>query len=308
MADEINLLSSTPTPTTSVSNSKSMVNNGVITIDSVTIALADGMIGCFSDTDYTSDSTGLLRGESHASNSSPKWSCKIAGKKYIFDNNGHCVDDAAGVETHHLYIVTTDLNTAEGNMTQAMTRAGQVGSKTVSVDSLTVRDHFAMCALEALIHKYNDPIECSTATCKYITDKAYEFANAMMVSSAEARTQYETPGGGGSAGTVDVPEGDLANNTEKLLNNIYKVLEALKSQLGDDGLAIKGFKDDFGASSDFTNTIPTSTTVQGTPSVNVNNSPTVQLAANSQVSVSNMPSQPIEIEGTVSVDNFPQSE
>lgn len=234
MADEnVNTEVSTPDPTTGISNGKSIVHDGVATFIingvSTDVKLKAGQIGCFVGSEYTLEDTGILKDKS------PRpgvmvWGCKIGGVEYTFDNNGHCEIDAENVETHHLYIAASSINVAEGTLVQGMTRSGQLGSKTVSIDSITVRDQFAMTALEALIYKMEDPVECSTATCKYVTDKAYEFANAMMVSSAEARAQYEEPSGGGTPGIVDVPENDLANNTEKLLNNIYKTLDAQKTQ------------------------------------------------------------------------------
>lgn len=226
-------------PTTGVTNSKSIVHDGVATfiIDEVStdVKLKVGMIGCFKDSEYGLDDTGILKDKSPRPGAIA-WGCRIGGIDYTFDNNGHCIDDTVNdehpeLEPHHLYIVASSIEVAEGSMVTGMTRSGVVGAKTVSIDSLTVRDNFAMIALEALIHRMDDPLECSTASCKFVTDKAYEYANAMMISSAEARAQYEDPsGGGGTPGTVDVPEGDLANNTEKLLNNIYKTLDAQKTQ------------------------------------------------------------------------------
>ena len=258
---------------TGVVNTKSIVNNGTIQVyindELKTIPIEAGMVGCFSNSTYKINDTGILKDKSYNSaTNAPKWSCKIGGKEYIFDNNGHCTDDIDGDETHHLYIVASSINVAEGNKVTGMTRAVTEEEKVVSVDSLTVRDNFAIAALQALICKHENPIECSTATCKYISDKAYEFANAMMLSSSEARAQYEEGEGGDSEteGTVDVPTADLANNTEKLLNNIYKVLEAQKTQ----------DQTQFEAGVKISNIDKVK--FDGTPTVEIGNSPNVYVA------------------------------
>lgn len=227
-------------PATEETNSRSIVHNGVatFTIDgtSTDVKLKEGQIGCFSNTDYSIVTTGMLKRTNYLGNYI--WGCSINGIDYIFDNNGHCNLDEVNEshpenETHHLWIVSSSIDIAEGSVVRGSTRAG-VGTKVVSVDSLTVRDQFALVALEALIHKMNDPIGCSNASIRYVTDKAYVFANAMMISSATARVAAgeDTPSTD-SPGTVEVDASTLSNNTEKLLNNIHKAIEASTSKLND---------------------------------------------------------------------------
>lgn len=236
-------------PATGETNTKSIVHDGVATfiIDEVStdVKLQSGQIGCFYDTDYTIATTGVLKSKDNRAGVIA-WSCKIGGVDYTFDNYGHCTLDPINAlnpdaEPHHLWIVASSIDVKEGSNVRGTTRGGMVGTKIVTVDSLTVRDQFAMVALEALIHRMNDPIECSTASVRYITDKAYEYANSMMISSAYARAVAgEEEPSHDSPGTVDVDPDTLSNNTEKLLNNIHKAIEAEKSELHDVATALAG--------------------------------------------------------------------
>lgn len=229
-------------PATGETNTRSIVHNGVatFTIDevSVDVKVKPGQVGCFTDTDYTINTTGIIKDKS-SRGGVPAWGCKIGGVEYTFDNDGHCTIDAVNTnspesEPHHLWIVASSIDVEEGSTVRGTTRGGMVGTKIVKVDSLTPRDTFAIAALEALIHRMDDPIECSTASVRFVTDKAYEFANSMMISSANARAAAgEDEPSGDSPGTVEVDSSTLENNTEKLLNNIHKALEAIKTQEAD---------------------------------------------------------------------------
>jgi hypothetical protein len=227
-------------PTTIENNTRSIVHNGVatFTIDEVEvdIKVKPGQVGCFTGTDYTIDTTGIIKDKSSRPGV-PVWGCRIAGIDYTFDNDGHCTMDEVNLEypeeePHHLWIVASSIDVAEGSIVTGTTRGEMVGTKIVNVDSLTTRDTFAIAALEALIHRMDDPIECSTASVRFITDKAYEYANSMMISSAYARVSAgEDEPSGDSPGTIDVDPTTLSNNTEKLLNNIHKAIEASTSTL-----------------------------------------------------------------------------
>ena len=242
MEEESRNLRSQVDPTTAESNTRSIVHDGVatFTIDNVQtdVKVKAGQVGCFTGTDYTIETTGIIKDKS-SRQGVPVWGCRIAGVDYTFDNDGHCTIDAVNDshpenEPHHLWIVASSIDVAEGSTVTGTTRAGMVGTKIVKVDALTPRDTFAIAALEALIHRMDDPIECSTASVRFVTDKAYEFANSMMIYSAYARVAAgEDEPSGDSPGTVEVDSSTLENNTEKLLNNIHKALEAIKTQEAD---------------------------------------------------------------------------
>lgn len=229
-------------PATGETNTRSIVHNGVatFTIDgvSVDVKVKPGQVGCFAGTDYTINTTGIIKDKS-SGRGVPDWSCKIGGVEYAFDNDGHCTIDEVNVnspasEPHHLWIVASSITVEEGSTVRGMTRSGTVGTKIVKVDSLTPRDTFAITALEALIHRMDDPIECSTASVRFVTDKAYEFANSMMISSANSRSAAgEDEPSEDSPGTVEVDQTTLSNNNEKLLNNIHKAIEAMTTKLDD---------------------------------------------------------------------------
>ena len=242
MEEESRNLRSQVDSTTAESNTRSIVHDGVATFTinnvSTDVKVKAGQVGCFTGTDYTIETTGIIKNKSSRSGG-PAWGCRIAGVDYIFDNDGHCTIDAVNDshpenEPHHLWIVASSIDVAEGSTVTGTTRGGMVGTKIVKVDALTPRDTFAIAALEALIHRMDDPIECSTASVRFITDKAYEFANSMMISSAYARVAAgEDEPSGDSPGTVEIDPSTLSNNSEKLLNNIHKAIEATTSKLNE---------------------------------------------------------------------------
>ena len=314
MEEESRNLRSQVDPTTAESNTRSIVHDGVatFTIDNVPtdIKVKAGQVGCFTGTDYTIETTGIIKDKSSRPGV-PVWGCRIAGVDYTFDNDGHCtIDDVNDShpenEPHHLWIVASSIDVAEGSTVRGTTRAGMVGTKIVKINSLTPRDTFAIAALEALIHRMNDPIECSTASVRFVTDKAYEFANSMMISSAYARVAAgEDEPSTDSPGTVEVDATTLENNTEKLLNNIHKAIEAFSKTIKEDGIPVKGFKTEL-VSDTFTKDVQTKVT--NIDKVKFDGTPTIAISGTPNVNVDNMPSQPISVTGTVSVDNFPQSE
>lgn len=242
MEEESRNLRSQVDPSTAESNTRSIVHDGVatFTIDNVStdVKVKAGQVGCFTGTDYTIETTGIIKDKSSRPGV-PVWGCRIGGVDYTFDNDGHCTIDAVNAshpenEPHHLWIVASSIDVAEGSTVTGTTRGGMVGTKIVKVDALTPRDTFAIAALEALIHRMDDPIECSTASVRFVTDKAYEFANSMMISSAYARVAAgEDEPSGDSPGTVEVDPNTLSNNSEKLLNNIHKAIEAATSKLNE---------------------------------------------------------------------------
>lgn len=314
MEEESRNLRSQVDPTTAESNTRSIVHDGVATfiIDNVStdVKVKAGQVGCFTGTDYTIETTGIIKDKSSRPGV-PVWGCRIAGVDYTFDNDGHCtIDDVNDShpenEPHHLWIVASSIDVAEGSTVRGTTRGGLIGTKIVKIDSLTPRDTFAIAALEALIHRMDDPIECSTASVRFVTDKAYEFANSMMISSAYARAAAgEDEPSGDSPGTVEVDASTLENNTEKLLNNIHKAIEAFRTTIQEEGVPVKGFKNEFNSNT-FTKDVQAKVT--NIDKVKFDGTPTITVSGTPNVNVNNMPSQPISVTGTVSVDNFPQSE
>lgn len=318
MADENTNVQSQVDPATGETNTRSIVHNGVatFTIDGqqVDVPVKPGQIGYVGTIndipDYSINDTGVIKDKSGRPGTKV-WGCKVGGIEYIFDNNGHCTIDDINTshpenEPHHLWIVASSIDVEEGSTVRGTTRGGEVGTKIVKVDALTPRDTFAIAALEALIHRMDDPIECSTASVRFVTDKAYEFANSMMISSANARAAAgEDEPSSDSPGTVDVDAATLENNTEKLLNNIHKAIEAFSKTIKEDGIPVKGFKAEL-VSDTFTKDVQTNVT--NIDKVKFDGTPTIAISGTPNVNVDNMPSQPISVTGTVSVDNFPQSE
>lgn len=127
--------------------------------------------------------------------------------------------------------VYTAGNAATGTQTNTVTRSSTgnvfVGdttteASTVLIDSLNVRDKFALSALNSIISKMGqDPATLSDASISYYCSQAYRYAAYMMASSASARSTFQDQ----TTATGEASVNELDSNTDKLLNNLIVELK-----------------------------------------------------------------------------------
>lgn len=141
-------------------------------------------------------------------------------------SNGYKLMLATIVET-----IYTAGNAATGTQTNTVTRSStgsvSVGDtttdpSTVLIDSLNVRDKFALSALNSIISKMGqDPATLSDAAVSHYCSQAYRYAAYMMASSASARSTFNDQ----TTATGEASVNELESNTDKLLNNLIVELK-----------------------------------------------------------------------------------
>lgn len=160
---------------------------------------------------------------------------------YVFDEYGKPINSAARNKV--LKLATVPIETNVGNVvvthnTAEFTRSseGDISdveeseyiendAPTVMVDSLNVRDHFAIHALNSIIKKLDkDPATLDENAVNHYCQQAYLWAANMMTEAANARAEM-TQDGTASLITKPLPIGKLETNSDKLLNNIIYALE-----------------------------------------------------------------------------------
>lgn len=117
--------------------------------------------------------------------------------------------------------------TQAGTVTRSSTGSVSVGDtttapSTVLIDSLNVRDKFALSALNSIISKMGqDPATLSDAAVSHYCSQAYRYAAYMMASSASARSTFNDQ----TTATGEASVNELESNTDKLLNNLIVELK-----------------------------------------------------------------------------------
>lgn len=165
------------------------------------------------------------------------YSTIINGKRLWPNEEGEIVycDDPAMIGKQ-LYICTVNLVSTKGTH-QATTRSvGEAYSEVSVLNSLEVRDTFAVYALQGLLKHCEQPQYFDDANIMVVCSAAYRWAQGMMQASADARALVakdeggsegeggEGEGSGTTRGAVDVTEG---TNTEKLLSNMVAAIDDL---------------------------------------------------------------------------------
>lgn len=165
------------------------------------------------------------------------YSTFINGKRLWPNERGEIVycDDPAMIGKQ-LYICTVNLVSTKGTH-QATTRSvGEAYNEVSVLNSLEVRDTFAVYALQGLLKHCEQPQYFDDANIMVVCSAAYRWAQGMMQTSADARALVaKNEGGSGgeggegedsgtTRGAVDVTEG---TNTEKLLSNLVAAVDDL---------------------------------------------------------------------------------
>lgn len=146
----------------------------------------------------------------------------LNGTKYYFDNNGNCATD----DNIAIYGVTSPSLSIEE--TSKVTRSS---GDTVSMNTLLPKDYFAIEAMGMLLNNVDNVESIDDATVYALVTKAYKIAQAMIDVGSDARTADEKAIDSKVTTTVSGTESvtNLSSNTEKLLNNIYAVLNAFNN-------------------------------------------------------------------------------
>lgn len=206
---------------------------------STSTLLKEGLVACFyGTTELNTTNSGILyKDKTNKAGGNVLYYADINGTRYYWFINGDCASHTTSVESldgYHLYVVDTNISVSYSDSTdpEATTRGSGEDEQTITVKTLTARDTFAAYALQALINKHPDPIDSDISTSTYLAKRAYEYANAMVLVSASLRSaDPEETGTPSQSTSVDVNTGSLANNTEKLLNNIVAALNGTKSEI-----------------------------------------------------------------------------
>lgn len=182
----------------------------------------------------------------------------VNGNTYLFNSSGESADSASyGFKLTMATIVEsvgTSGNAATGTQHGSTTR-GTDGSivdggityeqKTIAIDSLNARDHFAIEALNSILAKMDeDPTQLSDDAVSHYCQQAYRYAAYMMTASANARGTFEDQ----TATTSDAKKeavGTLDSNTDKLINNLIVTLERIQSKNTVEGNEVYSQRIDF---------------------------------------------------------------
>lgn len=159
----------------------------------------------------------------------------IEGTRYYWDAQGTCLNIQDS--DYNAVVVNSEISNASAENAQVINPAtGEATNNTASVKNLNARDSFAISALASLIEKHPEPINTDLGTINLLTKRAYEYATAMMVASAQLRAQdiEDAP----TDDYVDVDVNSLTNVSDKLLNNIAFALSALN----ENGVKVKNPK------------------------------------------------------------------
>lgn len=150
----------------------------------------------------------------------------IEGTRYYWDAQGTCLNIQDS--DYNAVVVNSNIsNTSAENAQVVDPTTGEATNNTASVKNLNARDSFAISALASLIEKHPEPINTDLGTINLLTKRAYEYATAMMVASAQLRAQDEESSQ--SDAHVDIDINSLNNVSDKLLNNIAVALEGINS-------------------------------------------------------------------------------
>lgn len=291
--------------------------------------LYEGRVVCFNDVQLNPNRVGILR-KNLNSNTSVVWLATINNINYNFDKNGYVLSDGGRTNTRLYGIVTTsgfDLNV---DTNKAITRGSGTSEVTSTISTLTPKDHFAICALEALIGSIPNAIAMDDGTILMLATKSYKIAQAMLRVATLARAVDEPTEE--SEDPIEIDKNNLSSDTDKILYNISEAIKENTRVVKEEGVIIRTTEDTGPINIATTEPIETevsnidkvkfdgipsininntpSVNVANTPSVNINNTPNVSVSNTVNTRVTNMPNvptEPVRISGTVSVDNFPSS-
>ena len=96
--------------------------------------------------------------------------------------------------------------------------------KTLIVDNLNARDHFAIGIMNSFLDKIEDPTLLSDAAISNYCQQAYKYAAYMMIAAANSRGTF-TDETETSKDAKQEAIGELDSTTDKLINNLIVALE-----------------------------------------------------------------------------------
>lgn len=191
---------------------------------------------------------------------SDRYSAVYEGKSYIFNRNGYKISVEAPGD---LYMLSDSITEVQDNKDDLVTRSGtDTGSSgNIILSALKPRDYFAQEALNGILKGIANPIELKDYDIKELVALSYKIAQEMLDKSVQMRALYEpeseevtydvtsdsegnvdykvsatrssTDGGvsfvdyNESGSRIAVNTCSLATNTEKLLYNIWRSLDAM---------------------------------------------------------------------------------
>ena len=139
------------------------------------------------------------------------------------DTNVEPISDAVANSAGVVYDRTVD---SSGNVTYTPRQGATDG---IDIDNMNARDQFAIQILRSLLDKTKDPSGLNSTEIAYYCETAYTWAGYMMKESSHARAVIKDSNP--TTNIQEVPVGYLADNTEKLLNNIAAALDKTNAKI-----------------------------------------------------------------------------
>lgn len=139
------------------------------------------------------------------------------------DTNVEPISDAIANNAGVVYNREVNPNTGE------VTYVAQSTTENIDIDNLNARDQFAIQILRSLLDKTKDPSGLNSTEVAYYCETAYTWAGYMMKESSHARAVIKDSNP--TTNIQEVPVGYLADNTEKLLNNIAAALDKTNAKI-----------------------------------------------------------------------------
>jgi len=166
----------------------------------------------------------------------------IDGVKYVFDAYGYPRSNNAAGYTLKMAESRVDPVSAgsvvSGSTKYTRTYNAETGemeyeadpnsSYQMTIDTLNARDQFAIQVLRGIMDNLESPETKGQNEISYYCDVAYKWAAYMMAESSKARALIKDEDESSIAHAENI--GYLADNTEKLLNNIVAAIEKLSAK------------------------------------------------------------------------------
>lgn len=169
---------------------------------------------------------------------------KTVQENFTFDAAGKAVSSNAIKEGYTLQMADTNVEPISDAIannagvvynrevdpdTGAVSYVAQSTTENIDIDNLNARDQFAIQILRSLLDKTKDPSGLNSTEVAYYCETAYTWAGYMMKESSHARAVIKDSNP--TTNIQEVPVGYLADNTEKLLNNIAAALDKTNAKI-----------------------------------------------------------------------------
>ena len=199
------------------------LEQNVILKEGMTVGLAGGDYGTKAN---VLNNTGILyKDKTGKGGGTEVFYSDINGTRYYWDAQGTCLNIQN--PNYNAVVINNSFSNDSDENASVIDSDGDDTGNTASVKTLNARDSFALSALAALIDKHPEPINTEASTINLLAKRAYEYATAMMFTSAQLRAQDEESSQ--SDAHVDIDTNSLNNVSDKLLNNIAVALEGINS-------------------------------------------------------------------------------